>query len=85
MIRFRITANVTDDHRVVLTLPPEVPTGHAELVVTVAPQKNREPIGPDTDRAYTVEQMAQAFRAVGQPITEDHGARSFDPDEYPLF
>jgi hypothetical protein len=35
MITFRITTNVTDDHRVVLTLPPEVPIGQAELVVTV--------------------------------------------------
>jgi len=38
MITFRITADVKDDHRVVLTLPPEVPTGQAELVVTVEPQ-----------------------------------------------
>ncbi len=35
MITFRITAEVKDDRRIVLTLPPEVPTGAAELVVTV--------------------------------------------------
>jgi hypothetical protein len=35
MITFRITAEVKDDRRVVLTLPPDVPTGEAELVVTV--------------------------------------------------
>jgi hypothetical protein len=35
MITLRITADVKDDRRVVLTLPPEVPTGKAELVVTV--------------------------------------------------
>jgi hypothetical protein len=35
MITFRITADVKDDHRVVLTLPPQVPTGQADLVVTV--------------------------------------------------
>ena len=35
MITFRITADVKDDRRVVLTLPAEVPTGEAELVVTV--------------------------------------------------
>lgn len=42
MITFRITAVVQDDRRVVLTLPPEVPTGQAELVVSVdssAPEK----------------------------------------------
>jgi hypothetical protein len=38
MITIRITADVKDDHRVVLTLPPEVPTGQAELVVTIEPQ-----------------------------------------------
>ena len=36
MITFRITADVKDDRRVVVTLPPEVPTGHAELLVSVA-------------------------------------------------
>jgi hypothetical protein len=35
MITFRITTDVKDDRRVVLTLPAEVPTGQAELVVSV--------------------------------------------------
>ena len=35
MITLHMTADVTDDRRVVLTLPPEVPTGPADLVVTV--------------------------------------------------
>jgi hypothetical protein len=35
MITFRITTDVKDDRRVVLTLPPEVPTGEADLIVTV--------------------------------------------------
>jgi hypothetical protein len=44
MIRFRLTTDVKDDRRVQLTLPPEVPTGQAELEVTVessAPPKKR--------------------------------------------
>jgi hypothetical protein len=36
MITFRISAEVKPDRQIVLTLPPEVPTGMAELVVTVA-------------------------------------------------
>ena len=36
MITLHITVDVKDDRRVVLTLPPEVPTGPNELVVTVA-------------------------------------------------
>lgn len=35
MITFRVTADVQNDHRVVLTLPPEVPIGRVEFVVTV--------------------------------------------------
>jgi len=37
MITFRVTTDVKDDRRVVLTLPAEVPTGQTELVVIVAP------------------------------------------------
>src|SRR5260370_84752 len=44
-----------------------------------------EPLVADTDHAYTIEQMAQAFRAVGRPITEDDVELSVDPDDYPLF
>jgi hypothetical protein len=36
MITLRITTDVQNDRRVVLTLPPEVPTGRTELVVTIA-------------------------------------------------
>jgi hypothetical protein len=35
MITFQIRADIKDDRRIILTLPPEVPTGHANLVVTV--------------------------------------------------
>jgi hypothetical protein len=36
MITFRVSTDVKDDHRVELTLPPEVPTGKADLVVSVS-------------------------------------------------
>ncbi len=38
MFTIQITVEVKDDRKVVLTLPPEVPTGQTELVVTVSPQ-----------------------------------------------
>ena len=44
MITFRTTTEVNDDRRVVLKLPPEVPTGQVELVVSVdspAPDKKQ--------------------------------------------
>lgn len=37
MIIFRVSMNVEADHRVELTLPPEVPIGQADLVVSVLP------------------------------------------------
>jgi hypothetical protein len=45
MITIRIMAEVKEDHRVELALPPEVPIGRAELVVTIElpllPKKRR--------------------------------------------
>ena len=43
MTTLRMTADVKDDRRVVLTLPPEVPTGRADFVVTVEPQQTEHP------------------------------------------
>jgi hypothetical protein len=43
MTTVRMTADVQDDRRVVLTLPLEVPTGPADLIVTVQPQKGKQP------------------------------------------
>ena len=38
MITMQITVEVKDDRQVVFTLPPEVPTGATELVVTISSQ-----------------------------------------------
>jgi len=45
MFTLRIAADIKDDSRVVLTLPPEVPTGWTELVITVEspPPKKKQP------------------------------------------
>jgi hypothetical protein len=59
MITFRITTDVKDDRRVVLTLPPEVPTGQAELVVSVAPQNNNKSKRPRTSLADWAEANAE--------------------------
>ena len=42
MITMQITVEVKDDRQVVLTLPPEVPTGQTELVVTISPQPSAQ-------------------------------------------
>jgi hypothetical protein len=39
MITFRTSADITADRQIVVKLPPETPTGKAELVVTVNPQQ----------------------------------------------
>jgi hypothetical protein len=40
MITIRISADVKDDHRVVLTLTPEVPTGKNEFIVSIAQESD---------------------------------------------
>ncbi len=57
MITLRVTTDVPDDRRVVLTLPPEVPTGRAELVVTV-----ESPNGPGSQPRGV---PAAAVRGIG--------------------
>ena len=48
MITVRVSADIHEDRRVVLTLPPEVPVGRSELIVSVAeePQPKRRSLGP---------------------------------------
>ena len=56
MITFRITADIKDDRRVILTLPSEVPTGQAELVVSIERplSENQRPMTlPDWTEAKT--------------------------------
>jgi hypothetical protein len=36
MITVRVSADIPEDRRVVLTLPPEVPVGRSELTVSVS-------------------------------------------------
>jgi hypothetical protein len=36
MITVRVSADIHEDRRVVLTLPPEVPVGRSQLIVSVA-------------------------------------------------
>jgi len=59
MITIRVTADVKDDRRVTLTLPPEVPTGQAELVVSIAPQNGKEGKRPGTSLADWAEANAE--------------------------
>jgi hypothetical protein len=59
MITFRLSTDVKDDRQVVLTLPPEVPTGQAELVVTVQPSTAERRKRPGTSLADWAEQRAE--------------------------
>lgn len=59
MITFRVTAEVKEDRRIVLDLPPEVPTGQTVLVVSVAPREGAEPKRPGTSLADWAEANAE--------------------------
>ena len=59
MITFRVLTDVADDRQVVLTLPADVPTGKAELVVSVNPQPDQPPRRPRSSLAEWAEQNAE--------------------------
>lgn len=59
MITFRVSADVQNDHRIVLTLPPEVPTGQAELVISVRSEAGKPDRRPRTSLADWAEENAE--------------------------
>ena len=59
MITFRVSADVKEDRRVVLTLPENVPTGAAELVVSVAPARDVQRKPPRSSLASWAEENAE--------------------------
>jgi hypothetical protein len=59
MISFRVSADVRDDHQITLTLPPEVPLGKNELIVTVAASPPEQPKRPRSSLAEWAEQNAE--------------------------
>jgi hypothetical protein len=59
MITMQITVDLKDDRQVVLTLPPQVPTGQTELVVTIAPKKRDQPKRPGTSLAEWADTHAE--------------------------
>ena len=67
MITLRMTADVKDDRLVVLTLPPEVPTGPAELVVTV-----ESPTGKLSNaRGVPASEIRGICAGIGQPPDDE--------------
>jgi hypothetical protein len=59
MITFRVSTDVPDDRQVILTLPSEVPTGKAELVVTVDSRRTDAVKSPRTSLADWAEAHAE--------------------------
>jgi len=59
MITFRISAQVDEGRQVVVTLPREVPTGKAELTISVQPQPDHASRRPRTSLADWAEQNAE--------------------------
>lgn len=72
MVTMRITTEVKDDRCVVLTLPPEVPTGPAELVVTVdSHDATRERLRSAALDQFLALARASTFRSAGPYPTRD--------------
>jgi hypothetical protein len=59
MITYRISADIKDDRRVVLTLPPEVPIGKSELIVSITCEGEEGARSPGSSLADWAEQHAE--------------------------
>ncbi len=59
MITFRFSTEVNDDRQVVVTLPPEVPPGKTDLVITVEPQRPPKTKRPRRSLVEWAEQNAE--------------------------
>jgi hypothetical protein len=58
VITVRVSADIHQDRRVVLTLPPEVPIGRSELIVSVA-ESRPQPLRPRSSLADWAEENAE--------------------------
>lgn len=63
MITFRTCADVPDDRHVVLIVPPEVPVGNHDFVVTVATRSDEQPKRPRGSLADWAEKNAESWGA----------------------
>jgi hypothetical protein len=61
MTTFRISANVSDDHKVTLILPPEVPAGTQDFVVTLATRASDKGKRPRSSLADWAEENAESW------------------------
>ncbi len=61
MLTFRTTAEVKEDRRIDLTLPPETPLGKAELVVILTPHPETGAKPPRTSLADWADQHAEPW------------------------
>jgi hypothetical protein len=83
MITLRLTADVADDRRVVLTLPPEVPTGKAELVVTVeSPESGSQSRPPWGVPAAQIRGIVAGNGSPPDDATVDQWIREHRSDKY---
>jgi len=68
MITFRVSTDIKDDHRVILNVPPEVPTGQAELVVCVSSPVQDAGKQPRTSLAEWADQQSEHW---GEQLSSD--------------
>ena len=59
MITIRVSTDVKDDRRVVLTLPPEVPVGKTELIISITAAPPESPKSPRSSLADWADEHAE--------------------------
>ncbi|MBI1313279.1 hypothetical protein GC176_18465 [bacterium] len=61
MVTFRVQADITEDRRIELTVPNDVPLGRAEFVVALVAPANDEQRPPRTSLAAWAEDNAEEW------------------------
>jgi hypothetical protein len=59
MITVRVSADIHEDRRVVVVLPPEVPVGRSELIISVADEPEPKALQPRSSLSEWAEQNAE--------------------------
>ena len=72
MVTMRITANVPSNRQLIITLPPEVPTGPAEVTVTV----NTDQTERERSRAGALDQFLALAKSSSFHSNEPYPTRT---------
>jgi hypothetical protein len=78
MNTFRTPAEITPDHRLVVALPPEMPTGTAEVVVTVTTANGKSAAPGTLRKQFGAVRGGDPNAADNDRVDAEHSHRDFE-------